>query len=511
MNYPFWDQPIGYGVLMAAISVLHVFLAHFAIGGGLYLVIAEISARKKNDRAMLDYLRSLSKFFVLATLVLGALTGVGIWFVIGLLSPAATDLLIHTFVWGWATEWTFFAIEIAAAIIYYYGFKTMSASNHIKIGWVYFVSAWLSLVVINGILAFMLTPGTWLETGSFWDGFFNPTYFSSLFFRTGVCILLAGLFAMLVASRERDGDFRARLIRYNAVWAVLGLAVMVPTFYWYWSAIPDNVISTALEAMPTPIGALNSSFLYAGIIAVLVIVFGFLIPRKQHTVVSAVILVLGLMYFGEFEWFRESIRKPYVVSGYMYGNGLELAQADTYGEDGLLAHLTYKTDDPGADLFNHSCRSCHTIDGYKPLGPAFDGMDEDFIAAMVRGTHHIKGNMPPFLGTDEEADMIAAYLYERMDNRPLAEIHGVEGAALGERVYRARCGSCHEFGGYNDKAASLVGLDAESYSDMLDMAEFLGEGMPAFTGDDIEREALIAYLLTVEPSEEGGNDESAGL
>ncbi|MCB2231804.1 c-type cytochrome [bacterium] len=510
MDYPFWDQPIGYGLLMAMISILHVFISHFAIGGGLYLVVAETSARKRDDQPMLDYLHGLSRFFVLVTLVLGALTGVGIWFVIGLLSPAGTDLLIHNFVWGWATEWTFFVVEIAAAIIYYYGFRTMTASNHIKVGWIYFVAAWLSLVVINGILAFMLTPGAWLESGSFWAGFFNPTYFSSLFFRTGVCILLAGLFTMAVASKQKDDAFRGWLVRYNAWWAIIGLIIMVPTFYWYWKAIPAEIITTALASMVTPISAMYKSFWYAGTLAVLVVLFGLILPRKQHVVISAIMMIVGLMYFGEFEWFRESIRKPYIVSGYMYGNGIELAKAETYQNDGLLPHIAYTTDNPGADLFNRACRTCHTIDGYKPLAPVFDGTDEAFIASMVRGTDLMKGNMPPFVGTEQESELIAAHIYSKVDNRHLSEIYNLNGAALGEKVYQVRCGSCHEFGGFNDKAASLVGLDADGYSDMLDMAEFLGEGMPAFAGDDREREALIAYLLTLKPAE-GGADESAGL
>ncbi|HEX5132736.1 MAG TPA: cytochrome C, partial [Candidatus Krumholzibacteria bacterium] len=121
MHYPFWDAGVGYGVLMALIAVIHVFVSHFAIGGGLYLVVAETSARRHNDTQKLAYLESLSKFFILVTLVFGALTGVGIWFVIGLLNPAATEMLIHNFVWGWAIEWTFFVVEIAAAMIYFYG------------------------------------------------------------------------------------------------------------------------------------------------------------------------------------------------------------------------------------------------------------------------------------------------------------------------------------------------------------------------------------------------------
>jgi len=45
--------------------------------------------------------------------VVGAVTGVGIWFTIGLIAPEATSNLIHTFVWVWAIEWVFFLVEAA--------------------------------------------------------------------------------------------------------------------------------------------------------------------------------------------------------------------------------------------------------------------------------------------------------------------------------------------------------------------------------------------------------------
>ena len=65
---------------MAAVAVIHVFVSHFAIGGGLYLVVAETLARRNQDKLKLDFLKGLSRFFILVTLVFGALTGVGIWF-----------------------------------------------------------------------------------------------------------------------------------------------------------------------------------------------------------------------------------------------------------------------------------------------------------------------------------------------------------------------------------------------------------------------------------------------
>jgi hypothetical protein len=100
MTYPFWDVPIGYGILMGVIAVLHVFVSHFAIGGGLYLVVTEHRARRAEDAATLAFLRRLSRSSCL-TLVRRP-SGVGIWFIIGLLNPTAT-VLIHQFVWAWAT------------------------------------------------------------------------------------------------------------------------------------------------------------------------------------------------------------------------------------------------------------------------------------------------------------------------------------------------------------------------------------------------------------------------
>ena len=300
MNYPFWDVPIGYGILMAVIAVVHVFISHFAIGGGLFLVVTEHRARRAGDQPTLEFLARLSKFFALTTLVAGALTGVGIWFIIGLLNPVATEALIHNYVWGWAIEWTFFVIEITAALLYYYGWQRLTASAHLTIGWIYFAAAWLSLVIINGIITFMLTPGRWLVNGEFWTGFFNPTYWPSLVMRTGVCLMLAGLYALLVASRYEAGDFKRRLVRETTTWGLLGLVITVAAEEWYWRTIPGAIATRAMQVMPFPMQALRSTiWLAAGIGALLVIARA--VARRMPVVVAGVLMVTGLAWFGEFE------------------------------------------------------------------------------------------------------------------------------------------------------------------------------------------------------------------
>jgi mono/diheme cytochrome c family protein len=494
MNYPFWDVPVSYGVLMAIIAVLHVFISHFAIGGGLYLVAREQQARRNNDQRTLEFLEKLSKFFILVTLVMGALTGVAIWFIIGLISPTATEALIHNYVWGWATEWTFFVVEITAALIYYYGWQRMAARDHLIVGWIYFIAAWLSLFIINGIITFMLTPGDWLRTGNFWDGFFNPTFWPSLVLRTGVSVMLAGLYALLVVARYGPSEFKENTVRTTTQWAIAGLALTALSQWWYWSAIPAAITSKALQVMPTPIVALRYSVWLAVIIALLLVVFGLGMARRLPMAAAVLLMALGLAWFGAFEWFRESIRKPFIITGYIYGNGVEVAQLNRYHKDGYLTGLAYRSGDDGADLFRHACRSCHTIDGYKPLKPAFDGTDHAFIAAIVRATHLLKGNMPPFPGTAAEADQIASFIQRYTDRRPLDEICELQGVDLGQKAYDLRCGKCHIIGGAGDKTKSFVGLSADDISGMLDAAENLGEGMPAYTGNPAERAALVAFL-----------------
>ena len=388
-------------------------------------------------------------------------------------------------------------VEIAAAMLYFYGWKRVTAKAHLTLGWIYFVAAWLSLVVINGILTFMLTPGRWLVTGDFWQGFFNPTYWPSLVLRTGVCVMLAGLYALLVASRLAAGDFKARTVRQAAGWAVVGLAVTALAQAWYWKAIPAEVTARALETMPTSVRAIVLSLWLAAALGAVGVALVILAPRRFGTAAALAFMALGMAWFGAFEWSRESLRKPYILTGYMYGNGAEVALTAAYRRDGFLPQITFRTGDDGADLFRHACRSCHTLDGYKALRPGLAGADRAYLLALVQGAHLLRGNMPPFLGTPREAGLIADHLYQRTDHRPLGAIYQVEGLALGRRAYDLRCGKCHAVGTASDKAKSLAGQSAEDLSGMLDMASSLGEGMPAYTGDAAERKALVAYLQTL--------------
>ena len=101
MNYPVWYLPeTGGGLLIALIAITHVFVSHFAVGGGLYLVLTERKGLRENNPDILAFTKRHAKFFMLLTMVYGGITGVGIWFIISL-GAAGSDIPAHPYVCLW--------------------------------------------------------------------------------------------------------------------------------------------------------------------------------------------------------------------------------------------------------------------------------------------------------------------------------------------------------------------------------------------------------------------------
>lgn len=436
MNYPIWDLQAS-GLMIAFIAIVHVFVSHFAVGGGLFLVLTEWKARKEGNEKLLGYVRHHSRFFILLTLVFGAVTGVGIWFTIGLVHPSATSSLINTFVWGWAIEWTFFLTEIAAALVYYYGWDRLSAKLHMVVGWIYFVAAWMSLVVINGILSYMLTPGRWPETHGFWDGFFNETYWPSLVIRTLGAMGLAGVYALFTASFSKDAELKATLSRYAALAWVLPMAVGLPIgLFWYFAAastagiplaeifaasgdglaaILGSAFATATSGYPVAQTALRVAL--TGIVATILLTFVLFLFRRDRfgRLGTGLLMLAAFLAVGGSEWVREDLRKPYVLGSYMFVHGIRLPAPEGLPESAGEVPDKFRIDQAtsagilktanwtrlpegfelasdlsiedearaGEEVFFLLCRGCHTVDGYLAIRPLVAGKSSTAIESVI--------------------------------------------------------------------------------------------------------------------------------
>jgi mono/diheme cytochrome c family protein len=505
MNYPLWELPAA-GLLIAGIAILHVFISHFAVGGGLFLVVAESRARRQSDEAMLAFLKGLSRFFILLTLVLGAITGVGIWFTIALVNPQATSALISTFVWGWAIEWTFFLTEIAAAMVYYYGWERLAPRTHLAVGWIYFAAAWASLVVIDGILAFMLTSGEWVVSRSFTDGFFNPGYLPTLVLRSAVAAGLAGLYALLAGAFVADGELRGRIARYAGfVWVVPAAVVSAFSFVWYLSVLGDAGVPVA-EALGTKgsgVGAILAAALSLaprsgqpvvqhalfGILAgsaLLVLATLALVTlrgRRYGRLEAGLLMLIGFVAMGSGEWAREALRKPWVIDRYMFTNGVRLPVADAAPKPPeAMGSDPFSVDALSADGVLATTAWVRVPTAYRPAEPGF---------AALAG----------------------------------AERAALE-AAAGAEVFRVLCSQCHTQTGYLAiqplvngqsvgaidkvlvslaKPVNAAGEPTRWNDPQLRLETWLGRRMPPFTGTEAERHALAVYLARL------GGDASAGV
>jgi mono/diheme cytochrome c family protein len=463
MNYPVWDVPvIGSGWVIGGIAIFHILISHFAVGGGLYLPMAERKALREGREDWLLAVRSHAKVFLVLTLVFGAVSGVGIWFAIGLANPEGTSTLIHNFVFGWAIEWTFFIVEITAALVYYYTWGRIDNATHLKVGWVYAFTAWMSLVVINGILTFMLTPGAaWLEaagTGNeasrFWHAFFNPTYWPSLCLRTLICISLAGVWALITASRI-DGDKEPRLkteiIRWSVKWLIPSFLLLPLCFIWLLFMLPDgrmDLLRIGIDTIGS--GAFTQvtraalvTVMTSATIAVVVYFLAWRNPRDFTFGHALAVLFLALAATASTEHAREMIRKPYVVVDHMYSNGIRRSEVAQMNAEGYLAKSIWVTPEerarwsaapgvqPVADaapagdqlergrlMFQGQCLACHTESGYRSMKKFLATRDRqaiDNILAMLHGPEAdspYHAYMPPLVGTPEEIAALAAYLTE---------------------------------------------------------------------------------------------------
>jgi cytochrome bd ubiquinol oxidase subunit I len=448
MNYPFWNIPhLGSGWVIGIMAIFHVVISQFAVGGGLYLPMAERKALRMTDpdlrAAWLKQLASHSKFFLILTGVFGTVTGVGIWFAIGLTHPEATSTLIHNFVFGWAMEWVFFILELTTVAVYYYTWNRIDEELHLKVGWCYAAFSAATLIIINGILAFMLTPGsTWLhvagtgqEASKFWNAFFNPTYWPSLLMRVGVCTSLAGVWALITSSRmdgDKQPELKASMVKWSVKWLVPSFVATPFLLVWYLFMVPASqraLLTLGIDTINS--GTFSTVTRMALIIiitsATIIGVAYFLAYRNPvdfNLSHALAVLLLAYIATGAGEYSREMLRKPYVIGGWMYSNGVRVPYVKRINAEGYLAHSNWVWSKNGAPtsysrgeaIFRGECGSCHTLDGYRPLRRLLDGRDYTGIRNFVVMLHENKDDspykkfMPPMTGTQQDVEDLTNYL-----------------------------------------------------------------------------------------------------
>jgi cytochrome bd-type quinol oxidase subunit 1 len=427
-------------MLIAIIAVLHVIVAHYAVGGGFFLAREITFAHRTRDQEYLAYLHRHAAFFILLTVVFGAITGVGIWWTIGLASPLATALLIQVFVFGWATEWVFFVMELTSAFLLYYAWTRIPAWLRESLAWIYAIAAWISLLLITGITSFMLHSGTWPETRNFWHGFFNPQFWPQVIARTGAALLLSALYVFLHASLTLPSDRLRELVQKRAgLPSFLGAAgIGLGGFLWF-LLLPDSAGAVILTA---PI--ITAFVVAVASLTVLILAMVYFASVKNPSWLNpgyaGLIFFLGLGAFTLGEFVREAVRKPYIVDRVVLGNQIFLQEIPKLRQEGYLqsgiwtryyvaekfpklieeGKINYERFKElnsaervalGQALFMYHCNDCHATSlGYSAVAPFLYGMTADKIKEFLLNLNEPYFYMPPWCGREEEAEVLAEYL-----------------------------------------------------------------------------------------------------
>ncbi len=433
--YPIFEFPtIGAGMIIALIATFHILPCHLATGGFWMVYFLEKRAHADGNRELLDYLKRFALMVLIFCFVLGSITGVGIWFASTIISPRAISGLIHNYVWGWATEWVFFLIEIVTIYIYYYTFDKVSPETHMRIGLIYAWAAWLSMVIITGILAFMMTPGKWLETGGFFDGFFNPTYWPQLFYRTMMMLAIAALFAAVMAGFMKPGETRTYVIRTAGRWGLAGITLGALFAVWYYYKLPASaheIITSINYAMIMFKLSVIIGFVVAAYFLGLLLGWDFL-ARPVVAIGMVVVLFLGI---GGGESVREFSRRPYLIPQVMYSNQVIAHDLEAKGikselkrfrEKGFLSQNYFvpvglrQIDaknflQAGKLLVKANCSICHTMEpsGRSCLPKLIDNMgisSAEDLAGFLETIGEDYSFMPSFAGNAVERRAAGAYL-----------------------------------------------------------------------------------------------------
>lgn len=499
MEFPIFHlDGTGNRLLIAVVAILHVLINHaLAVGAFPLIVWFEYLGIRNADPRWDRQARRLLKVCFIVTTTVGALSGVGIWFSVALVNPAAIASLIRVFFWAWFLEWLVFITEVGLILAYFLTWDRLRGEQkrlHLRIGVALAIFSWITMAIITAILGFMMDPGAWLEGRSFFAAVFNPLYFPQLAFRTLVSFVSGGLFVwfLLLWDRDPDRDFRGRVVRTTAAW-VLGWA---PFLVWagslYQARIPAAMQANVPTALMTQQYAEWSHrmvqfniFLVCG---TMVIALGGMI-RPRHIPRIALALPFGALLFllAEFERVREFIRKPYVIAGYMYANGLRTVDVPLFRRDGLLNHATYVSVrevnpfnrlEAGREVFRLACTRCHTTSGINGIVGQLNAMfanrtpDREAIEALLDGLHGSRPYMPPFPGNPAERRALAEYLIDlRTNPKPLDGAQaGIAAASLPappERASALATGLTEGAIGPSQEAFAALADQGDPYADAV--------------------------------------------
>lgn len=480
-EFPIQDYgPVMKGLAIGGLGIFHVFLAQFAIGGGFLMCYLQARVIRRPDGMAREFLDSYFKFLVLVSFVLGALTGVAMWFTSIQVSPRTIGLMVDSFHWVWAIEWTFFSMEVVSGYAFYRYGKYLTDRARLTLLVLYTAAAWFSLFWINGILSWQLTPGEWLESRRVWQGFFNAGFWPSLGYRTVASLSIATLVGMVVVNTVPGWtrDQRQGLVREMAV-LLTPMALMPLLGVWYLSVMPADSRAWATG------GSVAMTMFFTVAVGASTLVGGYCIVAVWYGrlflngATAALLLVLAGAATAGGEFVREGVRKPFTVRERLYSNGIlreevaglrnrGLTDRDPLYPLPLADQLRLPTAglEKGALVFREQCSVCHTIGGVNAVDELTASWTAEQMRLNIAQLQRTKAFMPPFAGTAEEVESLVGFLQWQHADCPATWESELDSAGWPELQQRIK--------GYLDEAGTEPAPAAERHKALRERLDAAG-------------------------------------
>lgn len=431
MQFPYFQFPVlGDGLIIAIDAILHVFVSHgVAIGMIAMIVAAEYIALRKKSGHWERFAETAIKPAVIIITGVGAVTGVGIWFITSGLAPRGIGSMLRVFFWPWFIEWLVFAAEVIVVLVYYFTWRRwrgQARKKHVGLGVIYVLLAVASAFLITGILGFMLTPDGWPRDRNFWAAFFNPSFMPQLAWRLCAAFSMGGMFIIfyLLFSYYREREFRRTALGVYARLLTLPLILMPLAGVWWYSVIPRGFTTHAKPSLLMWTFSKNNTWFVtahavAGVlmVALLIVAWRRMVTASRILIIPAALVVL--FFVAEYERVREFIRGPYLMPGYMYANCVLMSEHDLFKEEGMLPNSYWfnrmlpnpTAEQQGSFLFAQNCGTCHTIGGKNDIRDRFRGRTERGVYVIIGRTGQMVPWMPPFSGNERERTTMAGFIY----------------------------------------------------------------------------------------------------
>ncbi len=415
--YPVNDfGPAMRGMVIGAVGILHVFLAQFAIGGGFVMTYFQWLA----GRGVPDARRFLDSFFtylVLISFVTGAMTGVAMWLTTIQVGPRTIGLMVDEFHWIWATEWCCFTVEIVAGYMFLRFGARLPDRVRLRLLAIYSLASFGSLFWVNGILSWQLTPGAWVGSGDVWAGFFNPSFWPSLLYRTAVASTLGALAAIAIINAMDLDRARKHALIARAARLLVPMAAMPLLGLWFVAVIPADSrawLTGGSVAMSMFLALAAGASLLLGAYAVVGIWW-----RRMFVsgATAALLLALAFGATAAGEFVREGARKPYTIRQVLFSNAIAPGEVARLRRDGSVTGDPYPLRDAGrypteqlalgARVVRLQCLACHTMKGANALVHLGGGWSIEQLRLNIAKLQQTKAFMPPFAGPASEVEAVA--------------------------------------------------------------------------------------------------------